>query len=261
MSGRIKAKFSALKKQKKTGFISFTMAYDPDKETSFAIMKKLPEAGVDIIEFGMPFSDPMADGPAIQKADIRALKAGATLRGILDLVVRFREQDNVTPVVLMGYYNPLYAYGLERFVKDAVVSGVDGLLIVDLPPEEDATLFALTQKHKLDLIKLVTPTTDEARLKLVLEKASGFLYYVSVAGVTGTKTASYDSVKDAVSFFKQHTDLPVAVGFGIKSKDDVNAVSHYADAVVVGSALVTQLDTASPMAEDVLSFCKELTGV
>ena len=242
---RISACFSALKAQHKTGLITFTMAYDPDEETSLALLKSLPDNGADIVELGMPFSDPMADGPAIQEAGIRALSAGCKLKGVLKIVTEFRKNNSTTPLILMGYYNPVYHYGLEAFARDAAAAGADGLIIVDLPPEEDGELFAYTNTHQLSLIKLVTPTTDAARLQIILKKASGFLYYVSVAGITGMKSATTQSVEDAITLFRQHTDLPIAVGFGIKTPAQAQALRGTADAVVVGSALVAMIKEAN----------------
>lgn len=256
MSTRIKQRFDALKQEKRAALVTFTMAYDPDLATSLGVLKSLPAAGADIIELGMPFSDPMADGPAIQEAGIRALKAGAKLAGVLDMARQFREGEKDTPLVLMGYYNPVQSFGLEKFVDAARDAGVDGLIIVDLPPEEDKPLFALTQKSGIALIKLVTPTTDEARLKVILPTAGGFLYYVAVAGVTGTKSASQGSIQTAVSMIKKHTDLPVAVGFGINTADNVAQVAKAADAVVVGSALVKTLSNKGE--EAALAFVGQL---
>lgn len=252
---RIEQKFNELKKQKRAALITYVMAFDPDREKSLAILKGLPDAGADIIELGMPFSDPMADGAVIQKAAIRALKAGAKLSGILDIVRSFRKGNSSTPLILMGYYNPLLNYGLEKFVSDAKSSGVDGLLIVDLPPEEDDELYKLTKKQDIALIKLATPTSDAKRLKVITKKASGFLYYVAVAGVTGTKSASYDSIEGAVKNIRKVTDLPVAVGFGIKTANDVAAVAKHADGVVVGSALVNKIAEDG----DALAFVRELS--
>jgi tryptophan synthase alpha chain len=256
MTDRIKIKFDTLKQQNRAGLITYIMAYDPSLAKSTEILNGLPEAGADIIELGMPFSDPMADGPTIQEAAIRALEAGAKLAGILQMVAEFRKNNVSTPLILMGYYNPLQHYGLNKFIDDAKKAGVDGLLIVDLPPEEDDQLHALSLKAGLSLIKLITPTTDEARLQIILKKASGFLYYVAVAGVTGTKSASYDSIEGAVARIKKHTDLPLAVGFGIKSPADVEAVGKHADGVVVGSSLVSKI--AGGDVKAALGFVKEL---
>lgn len=241
---RLQKAFDNLKQQNRAGLVTYTMAFDPSREISAEILKGLPDAGADIIEFGMPFSDPMADGPAIQLAGRRALKAGAKLKSILALVAEFREQNQHTPVILMGYYNPVQYYGLESFCEDAVRAGVDGLLIVDVPPEEDKKLFDAATKNALGFIKLVTPTTDEARLKTILPHASGFLYYVTVAGVTGTRSATKDSISEAVQGFKKHTDLPIVAGFGIKNAESVAELKETADALVVGSAIVQQITEA-----------------
>ena len=262
-SQRIKNKFAAIKKEGRAGLVSFNMAYDPDFETSLEIVKGLPEAGVDFIEIGMPFSDPMADGPAIQLAAIRALNNGSKLTGILSLVEQFRESDNETPVILMGYYNMILNYGEEKFCRDAVAAGVDGLIIVDLPPEEDTSLFNAACNHGLSFIKLLTPTTDEDRLKVILEKATGFLYYVSVAGITGTKSATEESIKKAVESFRKHTDLPIVVGFGIKSKEQVEKIGSIADAAVVGSAFVRKIEENlsdnNKAKEEVLKLARSLS--
>ena len=238
---RIDKTFLRLKNENRTGVISFTMAYDPDYETSLDILKSLPETGVDIIELGMPFSDPMADGPTIQLASIRALKQKPTLNGIFKIVDSFRQDNDDTPIILMGYYNTILNYGEENFCKKASLSGVDGVIIVDLPTEEDNSLFAHAQNNNISLIKLITPTTKIDRLKKILPKASGFLYYVSVAGITGTHSASSDSIQKAVTSFKEHTELPIAVGFGIKTAEQINAIGNIADAAVVGSALVSKI--------------------
>jgi tryptophan synthase alpha chain len=255
---RIKNKFESLKKQNRAGLVTYVMAYDPDRSSSFNILTSLPEAGADIIELGMPFSDPMADGAIIQEAAIRALESGVKLADILKMVAEFRKKDDTTPIVLMGYFNPIHNYGLEKFVSDSHISGVDALLIVDLPPEEDDELYGYANDAGISLIKLVTPTTDDERLKIIIKKASGFLYYVAVAGVTGTKSASYDSIGDAVARIKKHTDIPIAVGFGIKTRQDVAAVAKHADAVVVGSSLVNKI--ASGDIESALGFVKDLAG-
>lgn len=256
MNPRIAKRFETVKQEKRSAFITFTMAFDPDLETSQNVLESLPEAGADIIELGMPFSDPMADGPAIQEAGIRALKSGAKLSAVLKMVEKFRQKDQTTPIILMGYYNPVQHYDVRRFSHDAKEAGVDGLIIVDVPPEEDDILFAALQEHGIDLIRLVTPTTDAKRLATITQKASGFLYYVAVAGVTGTKSASYESIKKAVNFIKSHSDLPLAVGFGITSPEDVKAISQCSDAVVVGSALVKTLHQSGQ--EAALSFVKRL---
>ncbi len=242
MDTRINRRFAALKGEGRAGLVTFTMAGDPDGATSLAMLKALPAAGADIIEFGMPFTDPMADGPAIQAAGLRALKAGMTLTRTLALVAEFRRGDDATPVILMGYYNPIYVHGVERFLAAARAAGVDGLIVVDLPPEEDAELCLPARDAGLDFIRLATPTTDAARLPAVLANTSGFLYYVSIAGITGTAAPLADAVADAVARLKAATDLPVAVGFGVKSAASAAAMAEAgADAVVVGSAIVDTL--------------------
>ncbi len=239
MSDRIARRVDALAAEGRAGLVTFVTAGDPDLDRSEAILQGLPEAGADLIELGMPFSDPMADGPAIQASSQRALKAGMTLRKTLAMVERFRARDADTPVVLMGYYNPIYSYGNEAFLADAVNAGVDGLILVDLPPEEDEELCHPAIQSGLNWIRLTTPTTDEVRLPTVLANSSGFVYYVSILGITGTKSATGDAVRAAVSRLKQHTNLPVAVGFGIKTADQAAEVAQVADAAVVGSAIVS----------------------
>ena len=237
-SGRIRARFAALKAQGRGGLVTFMTAGDPDRETSFEILKGLPEAGADVIELGMPFTDPMADGPAIQASSQRALKRGIKLREILEMVAAFRKADDATPVVLMGYYNPIYSYGVDKFLADAKAAGVDGLIVVDLPPEEDGELCLPALAAGVNFIRLATPTTDDARLPKVLANTSGFVYYVSIMGITGTRSAAGDEVGRAVERLKRHTDLPIAVGFGIKTPEQVGEITAVADAAVVGSALV-----------------------
>lgn len=237
-AGRIERRFEALRAEGRAGLVTFTTAGDPDMETAFEILRRLPAAGADIIELGMPFSDPMADGPIVEAAGHRALRAGATVAGILAMVARFREEDRDTPIVLMGYYNPIYNYGVDRFIADALAAGVDGLIIVDLPPEEDAELCLPAVKAGLRFIRLATPTTDDRRLPRVLANSSGFIYYVSVAGITGTRSSAAAAVEAALSRIRQHTDLPVAVGFGIKTPEQAAEIAAFADAVVVGSAIV-----------------------
>ncbi len=267
-ASRISARFAALRQRGRNGFVSFIMAGDPDLETSFAIMSGLPKAGADVIELGMPFTDPMADGPAIQEAGQRAIKAGANLRGVLDMARRFRATDNDTPIVLMGYYNPIFHYGREDFLRDAKAAGVDGLIVVDLPPEEDAELCEPARKSGLDFIRLVTPTTSPERLKVVLRNAGGFLYYVSVTGITGNKRAEAEKVEKALAELKKASTLPIAVGFGITSPEQVKAFEGMTDAVVVGSAIVKRLSetldeksrpTSKTVAET-LNFVKNLSG-
>jgi tryptophan synthase alpha chain len=236
---RIAARFAELKAQHRAGFVPFVTAGDPDFDTSLAILKALPGAGADVIELGMPFSDPMADGPAVQASSLRALKAGGNMNRTLELVREFRKVDGKTPIVLMGYYNPIHIRGADRFVGEAAAAGVDGLLVVDLPPEEDAVLLEPAGTLGLDLIRLVTPTTHDARLAKVLDGASGYLYYVSITGVTGTKSFAEDDVKAALARIRKASALPVAVGFGIKTPVQAAQIACIADAAVVGSAIVT----------------------
>ncbi len=241
MPTRIEARFAALRAEGRAALITFVMAGDPDLATSLEILKGLPAAGADIIEVGMPFTDPMADGPAIQAAGLRALKAGTTLKKTLKLVADFRAVDQNTPVVLMGYYNPIYVFGVETFLAQALDVGVDGLIVVDLPPEEDAELCLPARAAGLNFIRLATPTTDDKRLPKVLENTSGFVYYVSLTGITGAALADYSGVAAAVKRIKGHTDLPIAVGFGVKNAENAQAIAATADGVVVGSALVSAL--------------------
>ena len=267
-NGRIAKRFAALKAEGRAGLVTFITAGDPDLETCRAVLHGLPAAGADLIELGLPFSDPMADGPAIQAASLRALHSGTTARKTLDLVRGFRETDADTPVILMGYYNPIHAYGVDRFLADAIEAGVDGLIVVDLPPEEDEELCIPALKAGVNFIRLATPTTDDKRLPAVLQNTSGFVYYVSIAGITGAASADNAAVGAAVARLKRHTDLPVAVGFGIKTLEQAAAVARVADAAVVGSAIVTRLaggldadGKARPgLAEDVLGFVRELAG-
>src|SRR5664279_2705932 len=241
MTTRIDARFAELKKQDRAAFITFLMAGDPDPATSLDIIKALPKAGADIIEIGMPFTDPMADGPAIQAAGLRALKAGMTLKKTLAMVREFRKEDNATPIVLMGYYNPIYIYGVDKFLVDAKDAGVDGLIVVDLPPEEDVELCLPALKAGLNFIRLATPTTDDKRLPTVLNNTSGFVYYVSITGITGSAAPDAGKVAAAVGRIKRHTKLPVAVGFGVRNAESARAIAADADGVVVGSALVDVL--------------------
>lgn len=238
MSTRVDARFGKLKKEGRAGFVAFITAGDPDVETSFEILKGLPEAGADIIELGMPFTDPMADGPSVQASSLRALKAGQTMIKTLDLVRRFRKDDNETPIVLMGYYNPIYHYGVEAFLKDAVEAGVDGLIVVDLPPEEDDELCLPALKAGVNFIRLATPTTDDKRLPAVLANTSGFVYYVSITGITGSASAKAQDVSASVQRIKRHTDLPVVAGFGVKTPEQAAEIAAVADGAVVGSAIV-----------------------
>jgi tryptophan synthase alpha chain len=238
---RIDARFAELRREGRSAFLSFVMAGDPDPATSLGIIKALPKAGADVIEIGMPFTDPMADGPSIQAAGLRALKAGMTLTKTLALVGEFRKDDDATPLVLMGYYNPIYIYGVETFLRDAKAAGVDGLIIVDLPAEEDDELCLPALKAGLNFIRLATPTTDDKRLPAVLANTSGFVYYVSITGITGAAAADSKVVADAVARIKRHTDLPVCVGFGIKTPDAAQAIAERANGAVVGTALVDAL--------------------
>ncbi|WP_313612458.1 tryptophan synthase subunit alpha [Agrobacterium sp.] len=241
MTARMDKRFADLRAINRPALITYFMGGDPDFETSLGIMKALPEAGADVIELGMPFSDPMADGPAIQLAGQRALKNGQTLKTTLDLAREFRKQDNDTPIVLMGYYNPIYIYGVEKFLEDALEAGIDGLIVVDLPPEMDDELCIPALKHGINFIRLATPTTDEKRLPAVLNNTSGFVYYVSMNGITGSALPDPSLISGAVGRIKTHTDLPVCVGFGVKTADHAKAIGAVADGVVVGSAIVAQI--------------------
>jgi len=238
MTGRIDQRFAALQAEGRAGLVTFTMAGDPDYDTALAILRALPKAGADVIELGMPFTDPMADGPAVQAAGLRALKSGQRMTKTLAMVAEFRKDDNATPVVLMGYYNPIYIYGVDRFLVDAKAAGVDGLIVVDLPPEEDEELCLPTLNAGLNFIRLATPTTDDKRLPAVLKNTSGFVYYVSITGITGAAAPDPTRVSTAVARIKRYTKLPVAVGFGVRTADHAGAIARGADAVVVGSALV-----------------------
>ncbi len=238
MTTRIDTKFAALKAANRPGLVTYFMGGDPDYDTALAIMKALPAAGSDVIELGMPFSDPMADGPAIQAAGLRALKGGQTLKKTLQMAKDFRKDDNETPIVMMGYYNPIYIYGVDRFLVDAKASGVDGLIVVDLPPEMDEELCIPALKAGLNFIRLATPTTDDKRLPTVLHNTSGFVYYVSMTGITGSALTDTTKVAQAVRRIKSHTDLPIAVGFGVKTAEQAKVIGQSADAVVVGSAIV-----------------------
>ncbi len=267
-STRIDRRFAELGRQGRAALVTFVTAGDPDYEHSLEIVKGLPGAGADVIELGMPFTDPMADGPAIQVSSLRALAAGQNMIKTLQLVRDFRAGDDETPIVLMGYYNPIYIYGVERFLDDAKAAGVDGLIVVDLPPEEDSELCLPALACGLNFIRLATPTTDEKRLPKVLTNTSGFVYYVSVLGITGTKAPDIASVAKSVARIKQHTELPVAVGFGVKTAAQAREISEGADGVVVGSALVNtvrdSLDGDGAATEDtvpaVLSLVRELAG-
>jgi tryptophan synthase alpha chain len=238
MTTRIDTRFAALKAEGRAALVAFLMAGDPDETTALAIVKALPAAGADVIELGMPFTDPMADGPAVQAAGLRALNAGQTMVKTLALVRAFRTGDDATPIVLMGYYNPIYIYGVDKFLGDAKSAGVDGLIIVDLPAEEDDELCVPALKAGFNFIRLATPTTDDKRLPAVLKNTSGFVYYVSITGITGAATADPANVRQAVARIKRHTKLPVAVGFGVKNAAHARAIAEGADGVVVGSVLV-----------------------
>jgi tryptophan synthase alpha chain len=238
---RIARRFAALRQQRRGGLVTFITAGDPDLGTSMEILRRLPTAGADLIELGMPFSDPMADGPAIQASSQRALRSGQTVRRTLGMAAAFRQSDSETPLVLMGYFNPIYAYGVQSFVKDAKQAGVDGLIVVDLPPEEADELFLPATEAGLDLIFLTAPTTDDARLSQVLGRARGFIYYVSITGITGTRSASATDVSHAIERIRRRTTLPIAVGFGIKTPEQAAAMARSADAAVVGSALVAKV--------------------
>jgi tryptophan synthase alpha chain len=248
LTTRIDTKFASLRAENRPGLVTYFMGGDPDYETSLAIMKSLPKAGADVIELGMPFSDPMADGPAIQAAGLRALKGGQTLTKTLQMAADFRRGDNETPIVMMGYYNPIYIYGVERFLVDAKAAGVDGLIVVDLPPEMDDELCIPALKAGLNFIRLATPTTDDKRLPAVLQNTSGFVYYVSMTGITGSALTDTSKVAQAVKRIKGHTKLPIAVGFGVKTAEQAKVIGQSADAVVVGSAIVQQI--ASSLGKD-----------
>jgi tryptophan synthase alpha chain len=241
MTTRIDRRFAALKDEGRAALVTFTMAGDPDYATSVAIMKALPKAGADVVELGMPFTDPMADGPSIQAAGLRALNAGQDMKKTLAAVREFRSGDDATPIVLMGYYNPIYIYGVEKFLADAKAAGVDGLIVVDLPPEEDTELCLPALKAGFNFIRLATPTTDDKRLPAVLTNTSGFVYYVSITGITGSAAPEPDKVTGAVARIKRHTKLPVCVGFGVRTGEQARALAQGADGVVVGSALVDVL--------------------
>lgn len=241
MTTRIDRRFAGLKKEGRAALVTFLTAGDPDYATSLAILKNLPAAGADVVELGMPFTDPMADGPAIQASSQRALRNGQTLKKTLTLIAEFRKGDNDTPIVLMGYYNPIYIYGVDRFLVDAKAAGVDGLIVVDLPPEEDSELCLPALKAGLNFIRLATPTTDDKRLPAVLANTSGFVYYVSITGITGAAAPNATRVNDAVARIKRHTSLPVAVGFGVRDAARARSIAEGADGVVVGSALIDAL--------------------
>ena len=265
---RLKLLFENLKKEKRGGLGIFIAASDPNLEISLEILKRLPQAGADMIELGMPFSDPMADGPTIQAASLRALKSGGSLKRTLEMVKNFRERDNKTPLVLMGYYNPIYNFGVKNFLTKAIEAGVDGLIIVDLPPEEDEELCLPAQKCNLPFIRLTAPTSDGERLPTILNNASGFIYYVSIMGITGTQSIATQNVQNAVKELKKHTGLPIAVGFGIKTRQDVAEVTSFSDAAIVGSAIVNVIEQSldangegsDKTIADVLALVKDLAA-
>lgn len=257
MTTRIDAKFADLAAQGRKAFVSYVMAGDPDYDRSLEIVRGLPAAGVDIIELGLPFTDPMADGPTIQLAGQRALEAGMTLERTLEMARSFREQDDTTPIVLMGYYNPIYSRGVDRFLADAKAAGIDGLIVVDLPPEEDSELCIPAQAAGLNFIRLATPTTDAKRLPRVLQNTSGFVYYVSINGITGSAEAEATNVGPEVARIKASTDLPIIVGFGINTAEKSRAIASVADGAVVGSAIVSRI-AAGDSTADILAFVKSL---
>lgn len=257
---RIKNKFAELKKRKKKAFVSYIMACDPNRKMTEELLNTMPKAGVDIIELGMPFSDPMAEGPTIQRAAARALKTGCNIKTCFDIVSKFRKTNNNTPIVLMGYYNPVFIYGVNKFCKDARKNGVDGVIIVDLPPEEEAEFTKYSNKEKLDFIRLTTPTTDEKRAKIITKNASGFVYYVSVAGVTGVKSAVKTDVNSSVKRLKKSTKLPICVGFGIKDAKTAKEISSTAcDGIVIGSAFINIIENNTKTAvANCTKFAKEI---
>mgnify|MGYP002716571258 CR=1 FL=1 len=262
---RLQNRFAELKAENRAALVTFITAGDPDYATSLSILKGLPDAGADVIELGMPFTDPMADGPAIQLANIRALAGKQGMQQTLQMVREFRQGNQSTPLVLMGYYNPIFVYGVERFISDAKEAGVDGLIVVDLPPEHNDELCEPAQSAGMDFIRLTTPTTDDKRLPVVLNGSSGFVYYVSVAGVTGAGSATLEHVEEAVARLKRHTELPVCVGFGIRTPEQAAAIARLTEGVVVGSALIDQIANAKSNAqavEGVLELCRQIsTGV
>ena len=264
---RIEARFAELRRAKKTAFVPFITAGDPDMGASLELLRKLPAAGADLIELGIPFSDPMADGPINQASYLRALEAGATLSKVIGLVRKFRDTDEKTPIVLMGAYNPIHAYGTARFAKDAAEAGVDGLLIVDLPVEEDEVLRAPAEEHGIDIVRFLAPTTHDERLKIVLTGARGYLYYASIAGITGTKSFVEESVRAALARVRRASALPCVVGFGIRTPEEAGQIASIADGVVVGSAIVSRIaqatDKALPrsrLVSEVLEFCASLAN-
>ena len=256
MSSRIEEKFANCAKENKKALINFVMGGDPDLTKSAHIIGELAKSGTDIIEIGMPFSDPMADGATIEAAGLRSLASGTKLRNIIEIVSNFRKNDNETPIILMGYYNPIYSYGVENFCKDAEKAGVDGVILVDLPPEEELEFVEVAVKYDIKLIRLITPTTDDARLAKLVKNASGFLYYISVAGVTGAKSADIDELETRVNHLKSKTNLPIAVGFGVKTPEQAAQIAKFSDAVVIGSALVDIINKKSE--NEALEFVKRL---
>ena len=264
MTSRIEARFASLAREGRAGLVTYTMAGDPDHETSLAIVQALPKAGADVIELGMPFTDPMADGPAIQAAGLRALESGQTLKKTIEIVRAFRKGDEATPLILMGYYNPIYVYGVEKFLKDAKTAGVDGLIVVDLPPEEDEELCLPALKAGIAFIRLATPTTDDKRLPAVLKNTSGFVYYVSITGITGAAAPDAAKVAAAVARIKRHTKLPIAVGFGVRTAEHARAIAEGAEAVAVGTALVeavrTSLDQAGKAGKSTVKTVTDLVA-
>ena len=258
---RLQSRFAELKQQNRAALVTFVTAGDPDYATSLSILKGLPAVGADVIELGMPFTDPMADGPAIQLANIRALGGHQDMVKTLQMVREFRAGNSDTPLVLMGYFNPIHHYGVPRFIEEAKAAGVDGLIVVDLPPEHNEDLCDPAQAAGLDFIRLTTPTTDDARLPTVLNGSSGFVYYVSVAGVTGAGAATLEHVEQAVARLRRHTDLPISIGFGIRTPEHAATIARLADGVVVGSALIDQIANASSpqqAIDGVLGLCREL---
>ena len=258
MTKRIEKTFEKLRAQNRAALIPFIMGYDPDAATTSAILNALPAAGADLIEIGIPFSDPMADGPVIQVAGLRALAAGATLVGILELVKQFRKTHAETPIILMGYFNPIYRYGNEKFCKDAVTAGVDGVIIVDLPPEEEQEITPYMESSGLKLIRLIAPTSGDTRVKLLSDSASGFVYYISITGITGAKAAVADVLKSKVDHLRKFTKLPIAIGFGIKTAAQVKQVAAFSDAVVVGSGLVDIIANANDKVKAATDYISEL---
>ncbi|HEY1710103.1 MAG TPA: tryptophan synthase subunit alpha [Rhizomicrobium sp.] len=261
----IAQRFSELRRANRAAFVPFITAGDPDYDTSLALLKQLPSIGADLIELGIPFSDPMADGPVNQASYLRALESGMTLHKVLRMVEAFRKTDKKTPIVLMGAYNPIHAYGTARFVKDAAAAGVDGFLIVDLPPEEDEVLRAPAKIHGLDVVRFITPTSDDKRIATILDGASGYLYYISFTGTTGTKSVGRDDVREGIAKLRKHTDLPCTVGFGIKTPEQAGEIAKVAEGVVVGSAIVNRVfentragRRSAELVADVLEFCAPL---